>query len=73
MYYSSSLKKKRRFTAMMHLKKNVIESLAENFLPEIRAFFESEEGKKEFAEWKEQLKLKKSPDAADSSCLIEIK
>ncbi len=42
MYYPSSLKKKRRFTAMLHLKKNVIESLAETFLPEIRAFFESE-------------------------------
>ena len=52
MYYSSSLKKKRRFTAMMHLKKNVIESLAETFLPEIRAFFESEEGKREFEKWK---------------------
>lgn len=32
--------------------KDVIESLAETFLPEIRAFFESEEGKKEFKKWK---------------------
>ena len=31
--------------------KDVIESLAETFLPEIRAFFESEEGRKEFKKW----------------------
>ena len=29
-----------------------IESLAKSFLPEILAFFETEEGKKEFDEWK---------------------
>jgi len=39
---------------------DVIESLAATFLPDIRAFFESEEGKKEFAEWKEQQKLKEA-------------
>ena len=33
---------------------DVIESLAATFLPDIRAFFESEEGKKEFEDWKEQ-------------------
>ena len=31
-----------------------IESLAKIFLPEIVAFFETEEGKKEFEEWKHQ-------------------
>ena len=31
-----------------------IESLAKSFLPEIVAFFETEEGKKEFEEWKRQ-------------------
>lgn len=31
---------------------DVIESLAASFLPDIRAFFESEEGKKEFEKWK---------------------
>ena len=31
-----------------------IESLAKVFLPEIVAFFETEEGKKEFEEWKRQ-------------------
>ena len=33
---------------------DVIESLAATFLPDIRAFFESEEGKREFEEWKAQ-------------------
>lgn len=31
-----------------------IESLAKFFLPEIVAFFETEEGKKEFEEWEHQ-------------------
>ena len=31
-----------------------IESLAKSFLPEIVAFFETEDGKKEFEEWKRQ-------------------
>ena len=31
-----------------------IESLAKFFLPEILTFFETEEGKKEFEEWKRQ-------------------
>jgi len=36
-----------------------IEALARCILPEIQKFFESEEGKREFAEWKaEQAKLK---------------
>ena len=31
-----------------------VEALARVLLPEIQAFFESEEGKREFAEWKAQ-------------------
>lgn len=31
-----------------------IESIAELLLPSIQAFFESEEGQREFAEWKTQ-------------------
>ena len=31
---------------------HVIESLARCILPSIQAYFESEEGKREFAEWK---------------------
>ena len=37
-----------------------IESLAKVFLPEIVAFFETEEGKKEFEEWKRQRETKKN-------------
>ena len=45
---------------------DVIESLAATFLPDIRAFFESEEGKKEFEEWKVKRDLKKSIDTDTS-------
>ena len=31
-----------------------IESIAKTFLPEILTFFETEEGRKEFEEWKRQ-------------------
>ena len=31
-----------------------VEALARILLPEIQAFFESEEGQREFAEWKKQ-------------------
>lgn len=33
-----------------------VEALVRILLPQIQAFFESEEGQKEFAEWKEQYK-----------------
>ena len=39
--------------------KYVLQAIVDDMLPDIRAFFESEEGKKEFAKWKEQQKLKK--------------
>lgn len=35
-----------------------IEALARCLLPEIQKFFESEEGKREFAEWKQKQKNK---------------
>jgi hypothetical protein len=34
----------------------VIEDLARTILPSIRKFFESEDGQREFAEWKERQK-----------------
>lgn len=37
-----------------------IEALARSLLPEIRKYFESEQGKKEFAEWKGKQKAKTS-------------
>ena len=34
--------------------KHVLQAIVEDMLPDIRAFFESEEGKREFEEWKAQ-------------------
>ena len=39
--------------------KHEVEALARILLPEIQKFFESEEGQKEFAEWKAQNEAKK--------------
>ncbi len=38
---------------------DVIESPAATFLPDIRAFFESEQGKKEFEKWKNNKEINK--------------
>lgn len=47
---------------MASKKKNIpqheIDTLAKTFLPEIIAFFETEEGRKEFEEWKRQREMK---------------
>ena len=40
--------------------KYVLQAIVDDMLPDIRAFFESEEGKREFEEWKEQKKIKES-------------
>ena len=34
--------------------KYVLQAIVDDMLPDIRAFFESEEGKREFEEWKAQ-------------------
>lgn len=39
-----------------------IESLARCLLPEIHKFFESEEGKREFDEWKKQQELSRATE-----------
>lgn len=36
--------------------KSVLQAIVDDMLPDIRAFFESEEGKREFEEWKKQRK-----------------
>ena len=42
-----------------NIPKHELEILALHFLPQIQAFFETEQGKKEFEEWKaEQAELK---------------
>jgi hypothetical protein len=40
----------------MEIPRHEIETLARCLLPEIRKFFESENGKREFEEWKERQK-----------------
>ena len=42
-----------------NIPRHEIEALARCLLPEIQKFFESEEGKKEFDEWKQQQAEKK--------------
>lgn len=42
-----------------NIPKHELETLARCFLPDMQAFFESEEGRKEYEEWKEeQAKIK---------------
>lgn len=38
---------------------HVIESLARTILPSIRAYYESKQGQREFAEWKRKKELEK--------------
>ena len=45
---------------MAELPKEMLESLARHFLPQIKAFFESEEGQKEFEEWKKRKEAEKA-------------
>ena len=40
-----------------------IEKIARCILPDILAFYESEEGQREFAEWKRQRELKDNKDS----------
>ena len=50
-----------------------VEALARVLLPEIQAFFESEEGQREFAEWKaqqEQNKVKLTHKAGASQTML---
>ncbi|MCH5323859.1 MAG: hypothetical protein J1E39_01475 [Eubacterium sp.] len=38
--------------------KHVLQAIVDDMLPDIRAFFESEEGKREFEEWKAEREKK---------------
>ena len=44
----------------------VIETVARCFWPDIQTFFESEEGQREFEEWKEEQLLKKKKEDSNS-------
>lgn len=45
------------------LQKHELEILARHFLPQIQAFFESEEGRKEYATWQHEQALLKAQKA----------
>lgn len=49
-----------------NIPKHELEILARHFLPQIQAFFESEEGRKEYEEWKEE-QGKFKPQRADKT------
>ena len=44
----------RRPQRRMCVPKYVLQAIVDDMLPDIRAFFESEEGKREYEEWKKQ-------------------
>ena len=46
-----------------NLPKHELEILARHFLPQIQAFFESEEGRKEYDEWKAEQSVLKAQNA----------
>lgn len=46
-----------------NIPKHELESLARCFLPDIQAFFESEEGRKEYEEWQKSKSNLKAPRA----------
>ncbi len=46
--------------AECNVPKHVLQAIVDDMMPDIRAFFESEEGKREFEEWKRERKMKLS-------------
>lgn len=47
---------------------HVLESIARMVLPDIIAFFETEEGQREFEEWRQAQELLKQQDEEQSKC-----
>ena len=47
--------------------KHVLQAIVDDMMPDIRAFFESEEGKREFEEWKEKRKKKTKKEQENRS------
>ena len=50
-----------------------VEALARVLLPEIQAFFESEEGQREFAEWKKRREVEKQETKAKTKNRADLK
>ena len=47
--------------------RSVLEAIVDTMMPDIRAFFESEEGQREFEEWKRERELKQAEKEKNSS------
>lgn len=53
--------------AECNVPKHVLQAIVDDMMPDIRAFFESEEGKREFEEWKEKRKKKTKKEQENRS------
>ena len=53
--------------AECNVPKHVLQAIVDDMMPDIRAFFESEEGKREFEEWKAQRGKKPAEEKKKSS------
>ena len=57
------MSRRKKLVNHTNIPQNEIEKIARCVLPDILAFYESEEGQKEFAEWKKQ-QIEQSKDKA---------
>ena len=57
--------RKKKLTNNTGIPQHRIEAIARCILPDILAFYESEEGQREFAEWKKQRELEKQEVKAE--------
>ena len=60
-------------TGKWNIPDDVLESLARCFLPDIIAFYETEEGQKYFAQWKAEREKKNSVDTGDKFATLRAK
>lgn len=56
---------RKKLTNNTGIPQHLIEAIARCILPDILAFYESEEGQREFAEWKKQRELEKQEVKAE--------
>ena len=56
---------RKKLTNNTDIPQHQIEAIARCILPDILAFYESEEGQREFAEWKKQRELEKQEGKAE--------
>lgn len=58
--------KRKKLINNTNIPQHQIEAIARCILPDILAFYESEEGQREFAEWKKQRKAERQEAANES-------